>query len=331
MGTPEFAVASLDALVRNGYNVVGAVTVADKASGRGLKIHESAVKQYAVSHNIPVLQPVSLKDPEFLDSLKAWDADIFVVVAFRMLPKVVWEMPRLGTFNLHAALLPQYRGAAPINWAVINGDHMTGVTTFMIDDGMDTGHIIYREQCRILDTDTAGDIHDKLMDLGARIVVQTVDSIIDKNFELRLQKSFIQGSEVLRPAPKLTRELCHIDWNGSTKHIYNLIRGLSPYPAAYTELTADGKDPVQLKIYFGTQVTGEDFRKMLSGNSLETVSPGTVLSDGRTYLAIATADGAISITDLQLAGKKRMDVKDFLIGFRDPASYGTTAGTSPVL
>ena len=331
MGTPEFAVASLDALVSNGYNVVGVVTVADKASGRGLKIHESPVKKYAASHNIPVLQPVFLKDPEFLESLKGWNADLFVVVAFRMLPEAVWGMPRLGTFNLHAALLPQYRGAAPINWAVINGDHMTGVTTFMIDGGMDTGHIIYREQCRILDTDTAGDVHDKLMETGAKVVVQTVDSIIDKNIELRLQKSFIQGSEVLRPAPKLTRELCHIDWSGSTRHIYNLIRGLSPYPAAYTELVAEGKEPVQLKIFFGTQVTGDDYMKMLAENSMEAPAPGTVLSDGRTYLAITTADGAISITDLQLAGKKRMDVKDFLIGFRDPGSYATTAGTSPVL
>ena len=328
MGTPEFAVASLDALKQNGYNIVGVVTVADKASGRGMKIHESAVKKYAVEHNIPVLQPVSLKDPEFLEALSSWKADLFVVVAFRMLPKVVWEMPRLGTFNLHAALLPQYRGAAPINWAVINGDHMTGVTTFMIDDGMDTGHIIYREQCRIEDTDTAGDLHDKLMEIGARIVVQTVDSIIDKNIELRLQKSFIQGSEVLRPAPKLTRELCHIDWNDSTKHIYNLIRGLSPVPAAFTELTAPDKEPVQMKIYFGEQVTGPDYLKILAENGRESAPAGTVLSDGKSYLAISTADGAISVKDLQLAGKRRMEVKDFLIGFRDPTSYGTSAGTS---
>ena len=328
MGTPEFAVTSLDALKQNGYNIVGVVTVADKASGRGMKIHESAVKKYAVEHNIPVLQPVSLKDPEFLEALSSWKADLFVVVAFRMLPKVVWEMPRLGTFNLHAALLPQYRGAAPINWAVINGDHMTGVTTFMIDDGMDTGHIIYREQCRIEDTDTAGDLHDKLMEIGARIVVQTVDSIIDKNIELRLQKSFIQGSEVLRPAPKLTRELCHIDWNDSTKHIYNLIRGLSPVPAAFTELTAPDKEPVQMKIYFGEQVTGPDYLKILAENGRESAPAGTVLSDGKSYLAISTADGAISVKDLQLAGKRRMEVKDFLIGFRDPTSYGTSAGTS---
>lgn len=328
MGTPEFAVAPLEELVGNGYNVVGVVTVADKASGRGLKVHESPVKKFAVEHNIPVLQPLSLKDPAFLDALKEWKGDLFVVVAFRMLPKVVWEIPRLGTFNLHAALLPQYRGAAPINWAVINGDHMTGVTTFMIDDGMDTGHIIYREQCRILDTDTAGDVHDKLMELGAKVVVQTVDSIIDKNIELRLQKSFIQGAEVLRPAPKITRELCHIDWNDSTKHICNLIRGLSPAPAAYTELTSEGKDPVQMKIFFGEPVTGEDYRKMLEAEGAGIAEPGKILSDGKTYLAIATADGAVSVKDLQLAGKRRMEVKDFLIGFRDPGTYGTTAGTS---
>ncbi len=328
MGTPEFAVAPLDALRKNGYNIAGIVTVADKASGRGLKINESAVKKYAVEHNIPVLQPVSLKDPEFLEALKAWDADIFVVVAFRMLPKVVWEMPKLGTFNLHAALLPQYRGAAPINWAVINGEYITGVTTFMINEGIDTGHIMFRDQCRIEETDTAGDIHDKLMALGSNLVVQTVESIIDKSVELRLQKSFIQGSEVLKPAPKLTRELCHIDWNGKTKDIYNLIRGLSPYPAAFTELTKEGKEPQQMKIFFGEKVTGDAFNALLAENGRDSAAPGEVLSDGRNYLAISTEDGAISITDLQLSGKKRMAVKDFLIGFRDASSYGTTKGTS---
>ena len=218
MGTPEFAVAPLDELIRQGYHVVGVVTVADKASGRGLKVNESPVKKYAVEHGIPVLQPLSLKDPEFIEALKAWRPDIFVVVAFRMLPKAVWEIPRLGTFNLHAALLPQYRGAAPINWAIINGEHMSGVTTFMIDDGMDTGHIIFREQCRISDTDTAGDLHDRLMDLGSKVVVQTVETIIEGNVELRLQKSFIQGDEVLKPAPKLTKELCQLEYAGQ-RHI----------------------------------------------------------------------------------------------------------------
>ena len=327
MGTPEFAVAPLDELIKNGYNVVGVVTVADKASGRGLKINESAVKKYAVEHNIPVLQPVSLKDPEFLEALKAWKPDLFAVVAFRMLPKVVWEIPKLGTFNLHAALLPQYRGAAPINWAVINGEKTTGVTTFMIDEGMDTGGIMYRYDCRIEPEDTAGDVHDKLMEIGAKLVVNTVEAIIDRNVELRVQKSFIQGSEILHPAPKLTRELCHIDWDGKTRNIYNLIRGLSPYPAAFTELSKDDK-AMQLKIYKSVKVTGEEYQTMLEQNGLSSAAPGTVLSDGKSYLAFSTADGAISVTEIQLAGKKRMAVKDFLIGFREPQTYTTTKGTS---
>ena len=327
MGTPEFAVAPLDELIKNGYNVVGVVTVADKASGRGLKVNESAVKKYAVEHNIPVLQPISLKDPEFLEALKAWKADLFVVVAFRMLPKVVWEMPKLGTFNLHAALLPQYRGAAPINWAVINGEKTTGVTTFMIDDGMDTGGIMYRYDCRIEPDETVGEVHDKLMELGSKLVLNTVEAIVENNVELRVQRSFIQGSEILKPAPKLTRELCHIDWNGRTKDIYNLIRGLSPYPAAFTELTKDDKI-LQMKIFRTQKVTGNEYTAMLTACGLESAAPGTVLSDGKTYLAITTADGAISVTELQLAGKKKMAVKDFLIGFREPQSYGTTQGTS---
>lgn len=328
MGTPEFAVAPLDELIKNGYNVVGVVTVADKASGRGLKVNESAVKKYAVEHNIPVLQPVSLKDPEFLDALKAWKADLFVVVAFRMLPKVVWEIPKMGTFNLHAALLPQYRGAAPINWAVINGEKTTGVTTFMIDDGMDTGGIMYRYDCKIGPDETVGEVHDKLMNLGATLVVNTVEALIENNVELRVQRSFIQGSEILKPAPKLTRELCHIDWRGHTKDIYNLIRGLSPYPAAFTELVKDDK-ATQMKIFKTVKVEGEEYAAMLAQCGFSTAAePGTILSDGKTYLAIATADGAISVTELQLAGKKRMAVKDFLIGFREPQSYRTSTGTS---
>lgn len=330
MGTPEFAVAPLDELIRNGYKVVGVVTVADKASGRGLKINESAVKKYAVEHNIPVLQPVSLKDPDFLEALKAWKADLFVVVAFRMLPKVVWSMPKLGTFNLHAALLPQYRGAAPINWAVINGEKQTGVTTFMIDDGMDTGGIMYRDVCNIGPDDTVGEVHDRLMEMGARMVSHTVEAIIERNAELRVQKSFIQGDEVLKPAPKLTRELCHIDWNGKTKDIYNLIRGLSPYPAAFTELVKEDKN-IQMKIYGATKVSAEELSAMLAENGLASAAPGTVISDGKSYLAIATADGAVSVRELQISGKKRMAVKDFLIGFREPQTYATTPGTSSLI
>ena len=315
MGTPEFAVAPLDELIKHKYKVVGVVTVADKPSGRGLKVNESAVKRYAVEHNIPVLQPVKLKDPQFLEELKALKADMFVVVAFRMLPQEVWSMPRLGTFNLHAALLPQYRGAAPINWAVINGEKITGVTTFMIDKDIDTGGIILREEYRIAPDATAGDVHDGLMEIGSRLVLDTVEGIIQKSVETRVQRSFIQGSEVLKKAPKLTKELCHIDWNDTTENVYNLIRGLSPYPTAYTELVRDGGEPVQLKIFSATK--------------MEASAPaGTVLSDGKTYFAVATEDGAISITDLQLSGKKRMTVHDFLLGFREPEQWGTTAGTS---
>ena len=328
MGTPEFAVASLDAIIKRGYHVVGVVTVADKASGRGLKVNESAVKKYAVEHGLPVLQPVSLKDPEFLNALKAWNADLFVVVAFRMLPKEVWEMPKLGTFNLHAALLPQYRGAAPINWAVINGEHITGVTTFMINEGMDTGHVIFREQCRIEENDTAGTVHDKLMAIGARTVTDTIDAIFDGKVELRLQKSFIQGAEVLKPAPKLTRELCHIDWNRPSKEIFNLIRGLSPYPAAYTGLVKDGQT-LQLKIFGAEKMDVEALAALKKECGISDTAPaGTIVSDGKENLAVLTSDGAIRLTDLQLAGKKRMDVKDFLRGFRDVAEYSVSEGTS---
>ena len=341
MGTPEFSVGPLDALINKGFKVVGVVTVPDKPSGRGLKMNESAVKKYAVEKGLPLLQPEKLRDEQFLHDLAAWKADLFVVVGFRMLPEVVWTMPRLGTFNLHAALLPQYRGAAPINWAVINGENITGVTTFMIDKKIDTGGIILRTECHIEPTDTAGDVHDKLMELGSQLVLETVEGLIQKNVELRVQRSFIQGSELLKPAPKLTRELQHIDWNDTNRHIYNLIRGLSPFPCAFTELlplasegdTPSGaslrdpvranapegvspSDAVQLKIYFGEMRT--DLH----------AAPGTVLSDGKTYLAIATQDGAIAIKDLQLAGKKRMDVKSFLLGFRNPTSYVATQGTS---
>jgi len=336
MGTPEFSVGPLDALLKNGYKVVGVVTAPDKPSGRGLKMSESAVKQYATGKGLPVLQPEKLKDEAFLQELAALKADLFVVVGFRMLPEVVWSMPKLGTFNLHAALLPQYRGAAPINWAVINGENISGVTTFMIDKRIDTGGIILRSECRVEPTDTAGDLHDKLMEIGSQLVVETVEGLIQHNVELRVQRSFIQGSELLKPAPKLTRELQHIDWNDTTRHIYNLIRGLSPYPCAYTELVqmpgqaghdvmagrdvmadSDRPSPMQLKIFFGEM-----------RYDLPKAEPGTVLSDGKTYFAIATQDGAVALTDLQLSGKKRMNVKAFLLGFRHPQAYTTTPGTS---
>ena len=332
MGTPEFAVAPLDALVKAGYRIAGVVTVPDKPSGRGLKVNESAVKKYAVEHGLPVLQPEKLKDPAFLDELGAWKADLFVVVGFRMLPEAVWRMPRLGTFNLHAALLPQYRGAAPINWAVINGENLTGVTTFMIDKQIDTGGIILREEHRIDPEDTAGDVHDALMALGASLVLQTVEGLIQGNVETRVQRSFIQGSEQLKPAPKLTHELCHIDWDDSTRNVHNLIRGLSPYPTAFTTLehTSVEQEPLLLKIFAARRLEGEDFRalhdRVLPGTV--SVAPGTVLSDGKSVFAIATANGAVSLLEVQLAGKKRMEIKAFLAGFRTPMSWRALPGTS---
>lgn len=349
MGTPEFAVEPLKRLLDNNYKVVAVVTVADKPAGRGQKVGQSAVKRFSVERGIPVLQPVKLKDPEFISQLKALKADLFVVVAFRMLPQEVWSMPRLGTFNLHASLLPQYRGAAPINWAVINGESRTGVTTFMIDKEIDTGGIILRQDIQIGWDETAGDIHDRLMDIGADLVVQTTEGIIEKNVDTRVQKSFIQGSEVLKPAPKLTRELCHIDWDDTTRHIHNLVRGLSPYPAAFTELIRDGGAPIQLKIFSAQPVNMELANRQLDPVEVhprfaaaeyrqdrQPTSPidaiqggkGSVISDGKTYLWITTADGALALEEVQLAGKKRMNIKDFLLGFRDPESYSTTPGTS---
>ncbi|MCQ2183901.1 MAG: methionyl-tRNA formyltransferase [Bacteroidales bacterium] len=322
MGTPEFAVAPLDSLIATGHKVVGVVTAVSKPVGRGMKMSESAVAAYAREHSIPCLQPEKLKDPAFIEALKALKPDLIVVVAFRMLPKVVWEIPQLGTFNLHAALLPQYRGAAPINWAVINGENMTGVTSFMIDEGIDTGKIMMREQYKIKPEDTAGDVHDALMAIGSQVVVQTVDSIIEKHVELRLQKTYIQGSEVLHPAPKLTKELCHIDWRDTAVQIHNLIRGLSPYPGAYTEIVPSDDPaavPVQLKIFKS---------HVFEGPVPEGTAPGTILSDGKSYLAVAALDGAVCIDELQLSGKKRMNAGAFLLGFRNPGSYSTTVGTS---
>ncbi len=318
MGTPEFSVASLDRLVSKGYDVVGVVTAVDKPCGRGLKMSSSAVKQYAEAHGIPVLQPVSLKDEAFLAELKSWKPDLFVVVAFRLLPEVVWSIPKLGTFNLHAALLPQYRGAAPINWAIINGESNSGVTTFMIDAGVDTGKIMYREQCPILPTDTAGDLHDKLMVLGADLVEQTVEAIIEGSVEFRVQRSFIQGAEVLKPAPKITKEMCRIDWNRPSAQVCNLIRGLSPYPTAWTEISGPDETAQVLKVFFAEKIGDAEYESLRRDRSL---APGDVLSDGKGIFAIATADGAVALTDLQLAGKKRMDAKSFLAGFREPENY----------
>lgn len=305
MGTPDFAVESLKALVEGGYNVVGVVTMPDKPMGRHqTELSQSAVKKYAVEKGLPVLQPEKLKDPEFLAALAAWEADLQIVVAFRMLPEVVWAMPPHGTFNLHAALLPQYRGAAPINWAIINGDTQTGITTFFLDHDIDTGKVIQRVPVPILDTDNVEDVHDKLMVLGARLVTETVDNIIADNVQ-PIPQSELTTDEPLRPAPKIFKETCRIDWSLGVKRVYDFVRGLAPYPASWTELVfPDGKHQV-LKVYGAEKEFCDEVAE----------SVGAVIIDGKSTLKVAMADGYLRLTTIQLAGKKRMDVADFLRGF----------------
>ncbi|ACU03438.1 methionyl-tRNA formyltransferase [Pedobacter heparinus] len=298
MGTPDFAVAALDALVKAGFEVAGVVTAADKPAGRGQKLQESAVKQYAVAHGLKVLQPLKLKDPLFLSDLKALNADLQVVVAFRMLPEVVWNMPPKGTINLHASLLPQYRGAAPINHAIINGEKESGVTTFFLKHEIDTGDVIFSEKVEITDEDTAGDLHDKLMHTGADLLVRTVKAIEAGDYKEQPQPDAAQ--EELKHAPKIFKEHCLIDWNQPSKNIYNLIRGLSPYPTAFTRLN----DKV-LKIFKA------ELEEKETG-----LAAGAFLSDGKSYLKFAAKDGFIKLTDLQYEGKKRMTVDEFLRGMR---------------
>ncbi|MDE6325224.1 MAG: methionyl-tRNA formyltransferase, partial [Duncaniella sp.] len=248
LGTPDFAVESLRRIVEGGYNVVGVITMPDKPAGRGHKLLQSPVKQYAVEKGLHLMQPVKLKDPEFVEELRSLDADLFIVIAFRMLPEVVWSMPRLGTFNLHASLLPRYRGAAPINWAVINGDTETGVTTFFLKHEIDTGDIIAQERVDILPTDNVGDVHDRLMMLGADLTIDTIESIIDGTLKTVPQEQLIGDTEPT-PAPKIFKETCRIDWNRPAREIHNLVRGLSPYPAAWSVLTDDGKEVGSVKIF----------------------------------------------------------------------------------
>lgn len=299
MGTPEFAVTSLKTLLDKGYNVKAVVTTPDKPAGRGKNIQFSDVKKFALEHNLPILQPEKLKSPEFLAQLKEIDADLFVVVAFRMLPKEVWAMPKRGTINLHAALLPDYRGAAPINHAIINGETETGITTFYIDEQIDTGKIIMQERCAIEPEDNIGTLYDKLMFIGAEAVCKTVDIIASGNVNAIEQDSI--RTEGLHPAPKITKEFCQINWNNKSVDIHNLIRGLSPYPAAWCYL----KDDITAKIF-------------TSAYSVEkhNLAAGTFVSDNKSFLKVATQDGFVSILELQMQGKKRMAIKDFLNGFK---------------
>lgn len=296
MGTPDFAVASLAALKDNGFDVVGVITAADKPAGRGQKLNESAVKKYAVENGLRVLQPLKLKDPEFLAELTALNADLQVVVAFRMLPEVVWSMPPKGTINLHGSILPQYRGAAPINHAIINGEKESGVTTFFLKQEIDTGDVIFSESTPITEDETAGTLHDKLMNIGAKLVVKTVKAIKEENFTETPQ----QNNGELKTAPKIFKEFCKINWEQDNQTVYNHIRGLSPYPTAFATL-----GDKTLKV-FKVEMEAEP----------PTINAGQYLTDGKTYLKFATETGYIQILDLQLEGKKRMQVVELLRGLR---------------
>ena len=305
MGTPEFAVESLGVLVENKYNVVGVITMPDKPSGRGHKIQYSAVKKYALEKNIPLLQPEKLKDESFIQALKDWKADLQIVVAFRMLPETVWDMPKLGTFNLHGSLLPQYRGAAPINWAIMNGEKETGVTTFFISHEIDTGKIILQERIPVSETDNAGTIHDKLMQIGAQLVKKTVDITLSGQIDAMPQEQFYNDEKELKPAPKLFKETnCRIDWNQSIQKIYNQIRGLSPYPTAWTEMHS-GEDTQPVKIYETTQIKEN-----------HNLPCGQIVTDNKTYLNVAANGGFICVKELQLPGKKTMKTEDLLRGYK---------------
>jgi methionyl-tRNA formyltransferase len=296
MGTPDFAVASLHALVEAGFEIVGVVTAADKPAGRGQKLQESAVKKYAAEKGLHIMQPLKLKDPEFIEELKSLQADLQVVVAFRMLPEMVWTMPAKGTINLHASLLPQYRGAAPINHAIINGETESGATTFFLKHEIDTGDVIFSEKVAIAADDTAGDLHDHLMLAGAGLLVKTVQAIADNNYTEQPQ----QFSDELKHAPKIFKEFCKIDWNQPVKTIYNLIRGLSPYPTAFTML-----NDKTIKIFKADYEEG-----------IPAVAPGEFITDGKSFLHLAASDGVIKVLDIQYEGKKRMLVEEFLRGMR---------------
>lgn len=301
MGTPEFAVASLDALVKAGYNIVGVITAPDKPAGRGMEIQQSAVKKYAAENNLHVLQPEKLKNPEFLDELRSLKADLQVVVAFRMLPEVVWNMPHMGSVNLHGSLLPQYRGAAPINWAVINGEKETGVTTFKLKHEIDTGDILLQENFAINETDTAGDVHDKMKEIGAQLLVKTIKGLADGSLKETPQLSTLNYQlSALKHAPKIFTETCTINWNKTVYEVYNLVRGLAPYPAAFTFLQAK-----KLKIYKAEKIFEQP-----------TEQAGGFKTDEKSYLYFACANGYISILELQLEGKKKMDIASFLRGYR---------------
>lgn len=317
MGTPEFAVVSLDALVNAGSTIVGVITAPDKPAGRGMNLTESAVKKYAVEKQLPVLQPIKLKNPEFIEQLRALQADLQVVVAFRMLPDVIWNMPPMGTINLHGSLLPQYRGAAPINWAVINGEKETGVTTFKLKHEIDTGDIILQEAFPINENDTAGDVHDRMKEIGARLLVKTIRGIADGSLKEIPQESIVNSqwsittpshsllsthrSPELKKAPKIHTDTCRINWSQPVENVHNFVRGLSPYPGAFTIVNEK-----MLKVFRSAKEAG-----------LPSVSEGDYETDGKSFLKIACTNGYLHLLEVQLEGKKKMAVEEFLRGFRN--------------
>lgn len=306
MGTPDFAVESLRVLVKNNYEVVGVITMPDKPAGRGHKVQYSAVKQYALDQNLLLLQPEKLKDEVFLEELRSLNAELQIVVAFRMLPEVVWNMPKYGTFNLHASLLPQYRGAAPINWAIINGEKETGATTFFLTHEIDTGKIILQEKCPILETDNAGTVHDRLMVIGAKLVRQTVDLLTDGKIDAIDQSQFIHPEFILKSAPKIFKETCEINWTQTVEEVYNFVRGLSPYPTAWLEIQFPNQsEKIILKVF----ETEKEFEK-------HELAVGTVVTDGKKFAKIALKEGFISLKSVQAPGKKRMAIGELLRGMR---------------
>jgi len=307
MGTPDFAVPCLDILVKNGYNIIAVVTVPDKPAGRGQQLQQSPIKKYAQAQGIKVLQPEKLKSPAFIEELKSLHADIQIVVAFRMLPEIVWNMPPLGTYNLHASLLPQYRGAAPINWAIINGEKETGVTTFKLKQEIDTGNILFSSKVQLTNNTTAGELHDVLMQVGAELLLKTIKTIENGKYELKEQTV---NEQEIKHAPKLVKDNCKINWKKSVEEIHNLIRGLSPYPAAWTEGKDEKGNTLSFKIF-----------KSHKEQQHQEIQPGVIVTDNKTFLKVACSNGFIVIDELQLAGKKRLKTEDLLRGFHFSSSF----------
>jgi len=312
MGTPEFAVASLEKLHQNGHNIVCVITSVDKAAGRGKKIRQSAIKEYALKHNLKILQPDSLKDSVFVDEIKDLKPDLQIVVAFRMLPKIIWEIPKLGTINLHASLLPQYRGAAPINHAIINGEKETGLTTFFINEAIDTGNILLQEKIMISEMDTIGSLHDKMMMIGGELICKTIEGIIKESITPQKQVDLITNQANLHAAPKIFKQDCQIDWNKPQNEVFNFIRGLSPYPGAHTYIYNASGEKLQLKIF------------EVEKTAISSTKTANIETDNKSFISINSSDFQVKIKILQLEGRKKMDVKSFLLGVKNINTWRTS-------